>query len=82
MHQHFWGILIQHLHWPEDFSLFGSDVIDTSRILSSAQVTDTYLLALAKARGGQLATFDRRLSVNAVKDGKATLRLIPSGKSM
>ncbi len=71
-----------HNFWAEDFSLVGSDAIDASRVLTSAQVTDTYLLALAKVRGGQLATFDRRLSVNAVKDGKATLHLIPSGKSM
>lgn len=71
-----------HSFWAEDFSLVGSDAIDASRILTSAQVTDTYLLALAKVRGGQLATFDRRLSVNAVKDGKATLHLIPSAKSM
>lgn len=71
-----------HSFWAEDFSLVGSDAIDTSRILTSAQVTDTYLLTLAKVRGGQLATFDRRLSVNAVRDGKATLHLIPSAKSM
>ena len=71
-----------HSFWAEDFSLVGSDAIDASRVLTSAQVTDTYLLALAKVRGGQLATFDRRLSVNAVKDGKAILHLIPSGKSM
>ena len=71
-----------HSFWAEDFSLVGSDAIDPSRVLTSAQVTDTYLLALAKVRGGQLATFDRRLSVDAVNDGKATLHLIPSGKSM
>lgn len=71
-----------HSFWAEDFSLVGSDAIDASRVLTSAQVTDTYLLALAKVRGGQLATFDRRLSVDAVKDGKATLHLIPSAKSM
>jgi toxin-antitoxin system PIN domain toxin len=70
-----------HSFWAEDFSLVESEVVDASRILTSAQVSDTYLLALAKVRGGQLATFDRRLSVNAVKDGKAALHLIPTGKS-
>lgn len=70
-----------HSFWAEDFSLVGSEAVDASRIMTSAQVTDTYLLALAKVRGGQLATFDRRLSVDAVKDGKATLHLIPSAKS-
>ena len=67
-----------HSFWTEDFSLVGSDAIDASHALTSARVTDTYLLALARLRGGQLATFDRRLSVDAVKDGKATLHLSPS----
>ena len=71
-----------HCFWAEEFSLVGSEAVDASRILTSAQVTDTYLLALAKVRGGELATFDRRLSVDAVKSGKAALHLIPAGKSM
>lgn len=33
------------------------------------QVTDTYLLALARTHGGRLASLDRRLVVNAVRDG-------------
>jgi toxin-antitoxin system PIN domain toxin len=68
-----------HIFWAEDFSLVGSEVVDPSRILTSAQVTDTYLLA--KVRGGVLATFDRRLSADAVKGGKAALHLITAGKS-
>ncbi len=71
-----------HCFWAEDFSLVGSEAVDARRILTSAQVTDTYLLAFAKVRGGKLATFDRRLSIDAVKGGKATLHLIPAGKSM
>ncbi len=71
-----------HAFWIEDLSLVGSDAVDPTRVLTAAQVTDTYLLALAKHHGGQLATFDRRLSVEAVKDGKAALHLIPSGKTM
>lgn len=38
-----------------------------SSILISSQVTDSYLLALAVANGGKLASFDRRLSTKAVK---------------
>lgn len=71
-----------HTFWPEDFSLVGSDIVDAARILTTGQVTDTYLLALARARDGRLATFDRRLAVDAVKEGKATLHLIPSGTTM
>lgn len=65
-----------HKFWPDALSLLGSEHVDATKILTSGQVTDIYLLALAKTKGGHLATFDRRLSVAAVKDGKAVLRLI------
>ncbi|MBB3933706.1 hypothetical protein GGR25_004784 [Kaistia hirudinis] len=68
-----------HQFWPDDISLVGSADIDAAKILTAAQVTDTYLLALAKAHGGQLATFDRKLSVVAVKGGKSALHLIANG---
>ncbi|MBN9271748.1 MAG: VapC toxin family PIN domain ribonuclease, partial [Mesorhizobium sp.] len=62
--------------WPDEISLFDSTDVDPARILTSAQVTDTYLLALAKAKGGSLATFDRKLSVAAVRNGKSALHVI------
>lgn len=65
-----------HLFWPDDLSLVGSEHVDATKIMTSGQVTDTYLLALAKARGGRLATFDRRLSVAAVRAGKSAFHLI------
>ena len=65
-----------HVFWANDISLVGSTDIDPARILTSAQVTDTYLLALAAAHGGQLATFDRRLSPAAVTRGRSALHLI------
>lgn len=65
-----------HEFWSEDFSLAGGAPVTPAKILTSAQVTDTYLLALAHLRGGQLATFDRRLSTEAVAGGKAALHLI------
>ena len=67
-----------HGFWPDDLSLVGSDLVDPTRILTSAQVTDTYLLALAQTHGGKLATFDRRLSTTAVKGGKVALHHIES----
>jgi predicted nucleic acid-binding protein len=39
-------------------------------------VTDSYLLALACAHGGKLATFDRRLVVDAVRGEAKGLHLI------
>lgn len=65
-----------HRFWPDDMSLVGSDRVDPTQLLTSAQVTDSYLLALAAENGGKLATFDRRLSPKAVKDGKASLHVI------
>jgi toxin-antitoxin system PIN domain toxin len=65
-----------HRFWTDDVSLVGTADINAAKILTSAQVTDTYLLALAKAHGGTLATFDRKLSVDAVKGGKSALHLI------
>ena len=65
-----------HVFWPDDISLMDKRYIDPSRLLSSAQVTNSYLLALACAHDGQLATFDRKLVVNAVSGGSKALCLV------
>jgi len=68
--------LAGHVFWPDDISLVGEPRIDPAQILTSGQVTDTYLLALAALHGGRLASFDRRLAVRSVKGGKAAFHLI------
>ena len=65
-----------HDFWPDDITLLDSGRLDGSRILDSTQVTDSYLLALASAHGGQLATFDQRLVTDAVVNGAHALHLI------
>lgn len=65
-----------HEFWPDDVSLFDSERVHGARLLNSGQVTDTYLLALAAAHGGQLATFDRNLVADAVVNGSQSLLLI------
>jgi len=65
-----------HEIWPDDISLLDANTADATRLLNSAQITDTYLLALAKAHGGQLATFDRQLVADAVVDGSSALHQI------
>ncbi|HVY33237.1 MAG TPA: VapC toxin family PIN domain ribonuclease, partial [Caulobacteraceae bacterium] len=65
-----------HAFWPDHISLLDHDSLDPERLLTSAQVTDSYLLALACANGGQLATFDRRLICDAVHGGTQGLRVI------
>ena len=65
-----------HEFWSIAISLFDGEHIKTDLLLESRQVTDTYLLALAAAYGGQLATFDRRLVTDAVIGGSKALHLI------
>jgi uncharacterized protein len=65
-----------HQFWFDDLSLLDPEHVDASRLLATDQVTDTYLLALARLHGGTLATFDRRLVVNAVHDGARHLEVI------
>jgi toxin-antitoxin system PIN domain toxin len=65
-----------HVFWPDEISLLDGAFVDPTRLLAASQITDTYLLALAASRGGQLATFDRRLLTLAVARGAEHLRVI------
>lgn len=62
--------------WPDDVSLFDATKVDTTRLLNSAQITDSYLLALAGAHGGKLATLDRHMVTAAVTGGSRAIHLI------
>jgi toxin-antitoxin system PIN domain toxin len=55
-----------HEFWPDSLSLLDAGCLRWDRVLTSRQVTDTYLLALAVAHEGRLITFDRGISVEAV----------------
>jgi toxin-antitoxin system PIN domain toxin len=68
--------LTGHVAWPDDISILDHAVFDVARMLSFAQVTDSYLLALARKHGGKLATFDRRLVADAVRDGSRSLHRV------
>ena len=65
-----------HEFWNDDISLVDSTLVNAGHIATPGQVTDTYLLALAVARNGRLATFDRRLSTRAVRSGRSGLHVI------
>ncbi len=65
-----------HQFWPDDISLLDASRINADRLLTSSQVTDSYLLALAVAHGGKLATLDRRLIADAVHQGAQAIHLI------
>ena len=65
-----------HAFWPDDVSLLDREHVNAARLLDSAHVTDSYLLALARMHEGQLATFDQRLVTDAVSNGPQMLHLI------
>jgi len=54
-----------HVFWPDDVTLTDPSRLDPAHLLSSGQVTDAYLLALAVQAGGQLVTFDTRIDISA-----------------
>ena len=55
-----------HQFWPDDVSLLDPHVHPRNRILSSRQLTDAYLLALAIAHGGRLVTFDTSIPIEVI----------------
>lgn len=65
-----------HAFWPDDISCTDANHFNANRLLASSQVTDSYLLALAIAHGGQLATLDSKLVTSAVRGGEAGIHFI------
>jgi len=60
-----------HEFWPCDVTLKDDSKIDWSRVMGHNQITDVYLLALAVAHGGTLATLDHRVAISAVRGAQA-----------
>ncbi|MDR1152073.1 MAG: hypothetical protein LBK72_06310 [Bifidobacteriaceae bacterium] len=54
-----------HRFWPCDVEVCDPKRITPGYLLGPGQVTDVYLLALATAHGGFLATFDQRITSKA-----------------
>ena len=65
-----------HRFWPDNITLLDQRIVSADRLRGPSQITDTYLLALAVANGGKLATFDRRLATHAVVHGVHRLEFI------
>ncbi|NCN72227.1 MAG: PIN domain-containing protein [Betaproteobacteria bacterium] len=57
---------LDHQFWPDSLSLRTSGLVDWSRVLGHNQITDVYLLALAKTHQGCLATLDHRVALSTV----------------
>jgi hypothetical protein len=75
----------QHTFWPDTVSLRDQTIFKVSFVRGHRQLTDVYLLGLAMAMGGCLATFDRTIPIGAVVGAsRETLHVIsaaPSGES-
>lgn len=59
-----------HEFWPADLNLLADQVIYWPSILGHRQLTDAYLLALARRHNGRFVTFDRRISIACVVGAK------------
>ena len=55
-----------HEFWPDALSVTDETVFSAALIRGHRQLTDVYLLGLARKRGGRLATFDRSIPLGAV----------------
>jgi len=60
-----------HQFWPDAISLLNTDFLNWESVLSSRQVTDVYLLALAVQQGGRFVTLDRGIAIEAVVGANA-----------
>ncbi|MEP7303698.1 MAG: TA system VapC family ribonuclease toxin [Caldimonas sp.] len=56
----------RHEFWPDSVSVLEPGRLRWDHVLSSRQITDVYLLALAVANGGRLVTLDRGIATSAV----------------
>lgn len=72
----------EHVFWPDAVSLTDSRLFNPSFIRGYRQVSDIYLLGLAKKMGGYLATFDQSIPPGAVIGAtRDTIAVIAGGDS-
>jgi uncharacterized protein len=68
-------VLPGHEFWADEISLREA-LRAGDQAVTSSQLTDLYLLALAAHMGGHLATLDGRINVSAVDGGDEALEII------
>lgn len=61
-----------HEFWSADVSICDDTLFDVTGMVGHRQITDVYLLGLAKSRKGHLVTFDRSIPIRAVIGADAT----------
>jgi hypothetical protein len=66
-----------HVFWPGAVSLIDRTIFNPAMIRGHRQLTDVYLLGLARKMGGSLATFDRTIPLAAVVGAtRSTLTIV------
>jgi toxin-antitoxin system PIN domain toxin len=60
-----------HHFWADEVSLRDAALFNLAAARGHRQVTDVYLLGLAKRKGGRLATFDRTIPPGTVKGARS-----------
>ncbi len=65
-----------HEFWADSISFLDPEHFDHRRPVASKHVTDLYLLALARSRGGTFVSFDRRVVADIVPDGQRHLFIL------
>jgi len=63
-----------HHFWADTKSIL--DMTEAGVTFGSKQITDLYLLGLAAAEGGKLATFDRKIPSDLIRGGAKALELL------
>jgi hypothetical protein len=61
----------RHHGWTDSVSLTDTSIFAAEFLRGHQQITDIYLLGLAEALGGRLATFDRTIPLAAVRGATA-----------
>jgi uncharacterized protein len=70
-----------HVFWADGVSLSDTKIFNASMIRGHRQVTEVYLLGLAKKMGGCLATFDRTIPLGAVTGATRSTLAVVSARS-
>ncbi len=67
-----------HRRWTDDSDLVSDAVALRAPVVGHRQVTDVHLVALARAHGGHLATFDRGVADAVHPEDTASVTVIPA----
>lgn len=65
-----------HEFWPDSISIADERHVDPASLSSHSRLTDGYLLALAQAHKGKLATMDTRPASAVVTRGRSALEVL------